>query len=112
VARVDDCFLKDHKGARKYTPKCTVSTRQAGSFYVLLGQYQLFAGEVDDQDHAWVDFAKNPNLRGLRGSCSRKRQCLDDADVVIDGTQHLSKGVGDWLLLSNRGQCLGSCHRH
>uniref|UniRef100_A0A915HNS5 Uncharacterized protein n=1 Tax=Romanomermis culicivorax TaxID=13658 RepID=A0A915HNS5_ROMCU len=56
-----------------------------------------------------MDFAKNANLRGPQGGCHQEWRRLNDADIVVDGVQRLSKGVGDWLLLSNRCQCLGSC---
>uniref|UniRef100_A0A915JA81 Uncharacterized protein n=1 Tax=Romanomermis culicivorax TaxID=13658 RepID=A0A915JA81_ROMCU len=56
--------------------------------------------------HRWT-WRKNPNLWGLRDGCCQKSQGLDDADLVIDGAQWFSKGVGDGLLLSNRCQCLG-----
>uniref|UniRef100_A0A915IGD1 Uncharacterized protein n=1 Tax=Romanomermis culicivorax TaxID=13658 RepID=A0A915IGD1_ROMCU len=79
------------------------------------GKSMTRPGEVHDQ----VDFAKNANLWGPRGSSRWERRRLDDTDVVVDGAQCLSKDVGDcgrkfcgghWLLLGNCGQCLGSHH--
>uniref|UniRef100_A0A915HI28 Uncharacterized protein n=1 Tax=Romanomermis culicivorax TaxID=13658 RepID=A0A915HI28_ROMCU len=75
-------------------------------------RHQFLAGEVDDQAYAWANFMKNANLRGPQGGCCRDWRSLDDADVIVDGAQCLSKGVGDRLLLSNCGQCLGSCRCH
>uniref|UniRef100_A0A915KCH4 Uncharacterized protein n=1 Tax=Romanomermis culicivorax TaxID=13658 RepID=A0A915KCH4_ROMCU len=87
------------------------TSRAASFFIIIIGRYRVLAGEVDDQASAQVDCAKNANLWGLQGGCCREWRQLNDADVVVDGGQHLSKGVGDWLLLSNRGQFSCSCPR-
>uniref|UniRef100_A0A915KRF5 Uncharacterized protein n=1 Tax=Romanomermis culicivorax TaxID=13658 RepID=A0A915KRF5_ROMCU len=84
----------------------------SGSFILRCHRCRTILGplrEVDDQASTRVDFAKNTNLQGPQDGCRRKWQGLDDADVVVDGAQPFSKGVGDWLLLSNCRQCLG-CH--
>uniref|UniRef100_A0A915IG48 Uncharacterized protein n=1 Tax=Romanomermis culicivorax TaxID=13658 RepID=A0A915IG48_ROMCU len=93
--------------------------RQAPSFFVVLvGQCQLLAGEVDDQAPAWVGFVKDVNLGGPCSGSRPEWGRLDGADVMVDSTQNLSKGVGDlswqfpgshWLLLGNHHQRLGSC---
>uniref|UniRef100_A0A915HKT5 Uncharacterized protein n=1 Tax=Romanomermis culicivorax TaxID=13658 RepID=A0A915HKT5_ROMCU len=55
-------------GARKYTPRCTVSASWAGSFFaIVVRRYGFLTGEVDDQALARVNFAKNTNLWGPRG---------------------------------------------
>uniref|UniRef100_A0A915L586 Uncharacterized protein n=1 Tax=Romanomermis culicivorax TaxID=13658 RepID=A0A915L586_ROMCU len=66
-----------------------------------------------------MDFMKIANLQGPPNGSHRKRQCLDDADVVIGGAQHFSKSIGhhgwpigrgsQWLLLGNHRQHLGTC---
>uniref|UniRef100_A0A915ILV2 Uncharacterized protein n=1 Tax=Romanomermis culicivorax TaxID=13658 RepID=A0A915ILV2_ROMCU len=87
LAQGGGCKLEDKTGCRDKT--------------------QLLAREVDDQAPPRVDLAKNTNLRGPRGGCCREWRCLDDADVIIDGAQFFSKGVGDlgWQSRGATGFC-------
>uniref|UniRef100_A0A915K9P1 Uncharacterized protein n=1 Tax=Romanomermis culicivorax TaxID=13658 RepID=A0A915K9P1_ROMCU len=85
--------------------------RAASLFVIAVGQYPLLGGEVHDQAPAWVDFRMNTNLQGLGSGSYWKRPHLHNANFIIDGAQHVSKGIGhlcprfghrgQWLWLGN-----------
>uniref|UniRef100_A0A915KUN3 Uncharacterized protein n=1 Tax=Romanomermis culicivorax TaxID=13658 RepID=A0A915KUN3_ROMCU len=44
--------------------------------------------------HGWT-LQRTPIFGGPQGGCRQEWRCLDDADIVVDGVQRFSNGVGN-----------------